>query len=29
VPERVGSKDYQTPEGIRVCPALTFLKTLV
>lgn len=24
-----GSKDYQTPEGIRVAPALTLLKTLV
>jgi hypothetical protein len=25
----VGAKDYQTPEGIRVAPALAFLKTLV
>jgi predicted AAA+ superfamily ATPase len=24
-----GKKDYQTPNGIRVCPALTFLKDLV
>jgi uncharacterized protein len=24
-----GRKDYLTPEGIRVCPALVFLKTLV
>lgn len=24
-----GNKDYQTPNGIRVCPALTFLKGLV
>lgn len=24
-----GSKDYQTPEGIRVAPALTFLKDLI
>ena len=24
-----GRKDFQTPEGIRVCPALTFLETLV
>jgi predicted AAA+ superfamily ATPase len=24
-----GSKDYQTPEGIRVAPAVSFLKTLV
>jgi hypothetical protein len=24
-----GTKDYQTPEGIRVAPALAFLKTLV
>jgi hypothetical protein len=24
-----GHKDYLTPEGIRVCPALVFLKTLV
>lgn len=24
-----GSKDYQTPEGIRVAPALTLLRTLV
>ena len=24
-----GREDYQTPEGIRVCPALTFLKELV
>jgi len=25
----VGQKDYVTPDGIRVCPAVTFLKTLV
>lgn len=24
-----GTKDYVTPDGIRVCPALVFLKTLV
>lgn len=24
-----GRKDYQTPEGIRVCPAITLLQTLV
>jgi hypothetical protein len=24
-----GTKDYQTPEGIRVAPALALLKTLV
>jgi predicted AAA+ superfamily ATPase len=24
-----GQKDFLTPEGIRVCPALAFLKTLV
>jgi len=24
-----GKKDFLTPEGIRVCPAVTFLKTLV
>ncbi len=24
-----GSKDYVTPEGIRVCPALVFLKNLI
>jgi predicted AAA+ superfamily ATPase len=24
-----GNKDYLTPEGIRVCPAVTLLKTLV
>jgi hypothetical protein len=24
-----GDRDYRAPEGIRVCPALTFLKTLV
>jgi len=24
-----GKKDYQTPEGIRVAPATTFLRTLV
>ena len=24
-----GKKDYTTPEGIRVCPALPFLSTLV
>jgi hypothetical protein len=24
-----GSKDYATPEGIRVCPAIAFLRTLV
>jgi hypothetical protein len=23
-----GTKDYQTPEGIRVAPAMTLLKTL-
>ncbi len=25
----LGTKDYQTPEGIRVSPALAFLRTLV
>ena len=25
----VGRKDYQSPEGIRVAPALTLLRTLV
>lgn len=25
----VGTKDYQSPEGIRAAPALTFLRTLV
>ena len=25
----VGRKDYVTPDGIRVCPAVTLLKTLV
>lgn len=24
-----GTKDYQTPDGIRVAPAVTLLKTLV
>jgi hypothetical protein len=24
-----GSRDYRTPEGIRVCPARAFLSTLV
>jgi hypothetical protein len=24
-----GTKDYQTPEGIRVCPAVTYLRQLV
>lgn len=24
-----GKKDYQTPDGIRVCPAVTFLRSLV
>ena len=24
-----GSKDYQTPEGIRLAPAMTLLKTLI
>jgi len=25
----MGQKDYVSPEGIRVCPALSFLKGLV
>jgi hypothetical protein len=25
----VGQKDYVTPDGIRVCPALEFLRGLV
>jgi len=25
----VGRKDYVTPDGIRVCPALTLLRTLI
>jgi len=24
-----GRKDFLSPEGVRVCPALTFLSTLV
>jgi len=24
-----GTKDYLTPEGIRVCPALVYLNTLI
>jgi hypothetical protein len=25
----VGTKDYQTPDGIRVAPALALLRTLI
>jgi hypothetical protein len=25
----IGRKDFLSPEGVRVCPALTFLSTLI